>query len=34
VVIDGDLGILRFGGARPQLALDLVSGLHFALFGE
>jgi DNA-binding HxlR family transcriptional regulator len=33
VVIDGDLGALRFGGARPQLALDLVGGLHFALFG-
>jgi DNA-binding HxlR family transcriptional regulator len=33
VVIDGDLETLRFGGARPQLALDLVSGLHFALFG-
>jgi DNA-binding HxlR family transcriptional regulator len=33
VVIDGDLETLRFGGARPQLALDLVSGLHFVLFG-
>ena len=32
-VIDGDLETLRFGGARPQLALDLVNGLHFALFG-
>ncbi len=32
-VIDGDLEPLRFGGARPQLALDLVNGLHFALFG-
>jgi DNA-binding HxlR family transcriptional regulator len=34
VVIDGKLGELRFGGARPQLAADLVNGLHFALFGE
>lgn len=34
VVIDGDLANLRFGGARPQLAADLVNGLHFALFGE
>ncbi len=34
VVIDGKLGRLRFGGARPQLAADLVNGLHFALFGE
>jgi len=34
VVIDGCIGQLRFGGARPQLALDLVHGLHFALFGE
>jgi DNA-binding HxlR family transcriptional regulator len=34
VVIDGDLEALRLGGARPQLALALVSGLHNALFGE
>lgn len=34
VVIDGGFETLRFGGARPQLALDLVSGLHFALFGD
>jgi DNA-binding HxlR family transcriptional regulator len=32
-VIDGGLEAMRFSGARPQLALDLVSGLHFALFG-
>lgn len=34
VVIDGNLGELRFGGNRPQLAVDLVNGMHFALFGE
>jgi DNA-binding HxlR family transcriptional regulator len=34
VVIDGCLESLRFGGARPQLAINLVNGLHFALFGE
>ncbi len=34
VVIDGCLGELRFGGARPQLAADLVNSIHFALFGE
>jgi DNA-binding HxlR family transcriptional regulator len=34
VVIDGELGQLRFGGARPQLAADLVNGMGFALFGE
>ncbi|HEX5927871.1 MAG TPA: hypothetical protein VFY48_00575 [Solirubrobacterales bacterium] len=34
VVIEGNLNELRFGGARPQLAVDLVNGLHFALFGE
>ncbi len=34
VVIDGNLGELRYGGARPQLAADLVNGMHFALFGE
>jgi DNA-binding HxlR family transcriptional regulator len=33
-VIDGRFGELRFGGAKPQLAADLVNGLHFALFGE
>ena len=34
VVIDGRLEQLRFGGARPQLAADLVHGIHFALFSE
>jgi DNA-binding HxlR family transcriptional regulator len=34
VVIDGKLAQLRFGGAKPQLAADLVNGIHFALFGE
>lgn len=34
VVIEGDLSILRFGGSRPQLAADLVNGIHFALFDE
>lgn len=34
VVIDGDFELLRLGGARPQLALDLVNGARFALFGE
>ena len=33
-VIDGHLGELRLGGARPQLAADLVNGLHLALFDE
>jgi hypothetical protein len=33
VVMDGGLEHLRFGGARPQLAMNLVNGLHFALFG-
>jgi DNA-binding HxlR family transcriptional regulator len=34
VVIDGRVEELRIGGANPQLALDLVSGMHFALFGD
>jgi DNA-binding HxlR family transcriptional regulator len=34
VVIDGDLKALRLGGSRPQLAMDLVGGLHLALFGD
>lgn len=34
VVIDGRFEELRFGGAQPQLAADLVSGMHFALFCE
>ena len=33
MVIDGKLGDLRIGGSNPQLALDLVAGLHQALFG-
>jgi hypothetical protein len=33
VVIDGRVEDLRIGGVNPQLALDLVSSLHFALFG-
>lgn len=33
VVIDGRLEELRFGGARPQLAADLVNSIRFALFG-
>jgi DNA-binding HxlR family transcriptional regulator len=32
VVIDGRLEGLRIGGVNPQLALDLVNGIHFALF--
>jgi len=32
-VIDGEFESLRFGGARPQLAADLVQGLHLSLFG-
>lgn len=31
-VIDGRFTELRFGGADPQLAADLVSGVRFALF--
>lgn len=31
-VIDGEVADLRIGGADPQLALDLVAGLHLALF--
>ena len=34
MVIDGKLGDLRIGGGNPQLALDLVAGLHHALFGS
>lgn len=34
VMIDGNLAELRFGGARPQLAADLVHSIQFALFGE
>jgi DNA-binding HxlR family transcriptional regulator len=32
VVIDGDLEGLRFGGAKPRLAADLVNGIRIALF--
>jgi len=32
VVIDGRIEDLRIGGAHPQLALDLASGIHLALF--
>ncbi|MDX6623788.1 MAG: hypothetical protein QOE75_1720 [Solirubrobacterales bacterium] len=31
-VIEGEIVDLRIGGADPQLALDLVAGLHAALF--
>lgn len=34
VVIDGRIDDLRIGGANPQLALDLVAGIHFALFSD
>lgn len=33
-VIDGRLEHLRLNGARPQLAADLVHGIHVALFGD
>jgi DNA-binding HxlR family transcriptional regulator len=33
-VIDGHFGGLRFGDARPQLAADLVNGMHLTLFGD
>ena len=32
-VIDGKLDNLRLGGVKPQLASDLVQGIHAALFG-
>jgi hypothetical protein len=32
VVIDGGVEDLRIGGVNPQLALDLVTGIHFSLF--
>jgi DNA-binding HxlR family transcriptional regulator len=34
LVICGRVEDIRIGGRRPQLALDLASGLHYALFGE
>jgi DNA-binding HxlR family transcriptional regulator len=33
-VIDGHFEGLRFGDARPQLAADLVNGMHLVLFGD
>lgn len=33
-VIDGEIPDLRVGGAKPQLGLDLVAGIHNALFVE
>ncbi len=33
-VIDGNLENLRLGGTDPQLAADLVQGIHVALFGS
>jgi DNA-binding HxlR family transcriptional regulator len=33
-VIDGHFEGLRFGDARPQLAADLVNGMHLTLFGD
>lgn len=33
-VIDGHLEGLRIGGQSPQLTVDLINGLHLALFGE
>jgi DNA-binding HxlR family transcriptional regulator len=33
-LIDGHFEGLRFGDARPQLAADLVNGMHLALFGD
>jgi DNA-binding HxlR family transcriptional regulator len=32
-VIDGRIDGLRIGGEKPQLALDLACGIHYALFG-
>ncbi len=34
VVIDGEIQDLRIGGAKPQLAVDLICGLHHVLFGD
>jgi DNA-binding HxlR family transcriptional regulator len=34
VVIDGQIDDLRIGGAHPQLALDLATGIHLALFAN
>jgi DNA-binding HxlR family transcriptional regulator len=34
VVIDGRIEDLRIGGANPQVALDLIAGIHIALFTD
>jgi len=34
VLIEGRIEDLRIGGINPQLALDLVSGMRFALFSD
>lgn len=34
VVIDGRIDGIRIGGRRPQLAMDLVTGLHQAFFAD
>jgi DNA-binding HxlR family transcriptional regulator len=34
LAIDGRIEDLRIGGVNPQLALDLVTGMHFALFAD
>lgn len=34
VIIDGRIEDLRLGGADPQLALDLISGVHHGLFSD
>jgi DNA-binding HxlR family transcriptional regulator len=34
IVIDGRIEDLRIGGANPQLALDLIAGIHIALFTD
>jgi len=33
-IIDGRIENLRIGGVNPQLGLDLVNGIHFALFAD
>ncbi len=34
LVIDGQIEELRIGGATPQLALELATGIHFSLFSD
>jgi DNA-binding HxlR family transcriptional regulator len=34
LALDGRIDDLRIGGEDPQLALDLATGIHFALFGD